>query len=120
MSAIERYTNNESFLKLWVGTMDDEKYNMLKMLVNMRQEAIFSRLNSNPRYLEVCVRQEKTEDKVEELFRRFKKDERIAIRRHYEGELEKQSFESDEAYLQGLRDCAQFLMFLGILSRETY
>lgn len=92
---------------------------MLKTLVNMREEIAFKRLKDNTRYLEICVQQEKTEIMVEELLHRFEKDDRIFIRRHYEGETAKHGFELEAVYLQGMRDSAKVLAFLGLLDKEV-
>ena len=99
--------------------MTDAERKILKAFVNMREEIAFKRLKDNTRYLEICAQQEKTETMVEELLHRFEKDERISIRQHYEGETAKQCFELEAAYLQGLRDSARFLAFLGIFDREV-
>lgn len=92
---------------------------MLKALVNMRDEIAFKRLKENTRYLEICAQQEKTEIMVEELLHCFEKDDRIFIRRHYEGETAKQGFELEAVYLQGMRDSAKVLAFLGMIDREV-
>ena len=96
--------------------MTDEDRMIFKSLINKREEIACNRLKDNQQYLEVCKQQSKTEDMVEELYRRFEKEERIFIRRHYEGETHKQSLEIDEVYLQGLRDSFKLIAFLGVFS----
>ncbi len=48
--------------------MTNEEREMLKTLINMRQEIAMNRLKNDLQYLEVCVQQEKTENIVKELF----------------------------------------------------
>lgn len=84
----------------------------LRSLISAREEVAFNRLEQNPDYQEVCKQQEKSEEMVEGLYQRFEKSERIAIRRHYEGEVHKTNYEIKEAYLQGLCDCFRILGFL--------
>ena len=86
-------------------------------LLYERKETAYKRLKNNPVYLEVYERQQKTGEDVEKLYHeRFTKDERITVRRHYEGETEKNCLEEDEVYFQGMRDCFQFILHLGILA----
>ena len=86
--------------------------NMFRGFVNSRIELSYRRLKEDPAYLELCDRQEESEDMVEELLHKLEKEERIIIRRHYEGESEREDEELTEAYIQGLRDCIKFLAFL--------
>lgn len=44
----------------------------------------------------------------------------LTIRRHYEMETTRQSYEIDEAYLQGLKDGMQFLAWLGIFQAKEW
>lgn len=90
-----------------------------KNFVIARIENALTRLRSNPAYMERCHRQEKSEEKIGKLLQKLKKHERITIHRHYEGEMVKQSFELDEVYLQGMRDCMQILSFLNALDTEV-
>lgn len=99
--------------------MTNEEREMLKTLINMREEIAMNRLKNNLQYLEVYVQQEKTENIVKELFQRFERDERISIHRHYEGETRKHGFEIDEVYLQGLKDSIKFFAFLGAFGMEV-
>ncbi len=81
-------------------------------LLTSREETAYNRLKENPQFLEVCAQQAKSEEMVEELYQQFEKTYRIAIRRHYEGEVHKTNFEIKAVYLQGLRDCFKLLAFL--------
>lgn len=99
--------------------MTDAKRKLLKTLITMREETALNRLKENRHYLELCAQQDETEIKVEELLHRFEKDERLFIRRHYEGETAKQGVELEAVYIQGQRDNAKVLAFLGMLDREV-
>jgi hypothetical protein len=93
--------------------MTNEEQKMFKTFINMREEIAINRFKNNLQYLELYAQQEKTENMVEELFQRFEREERIAIHRHYEGEIIKHGFEVDEVYLQGLRTASNFWLSSG-------
>lgn len=91
-----------------------------KEFVTARIEVALQRLHNNPMYMERRSKQNASEEVVENLFQKLNKEDRIAIRRHYEGETVRENFELDEAYLQGMRDCIQILSFLDVFRREVY
>lgn len=91
-----------------------------KEFVTARIEVALQRLRNNPMYMDWCSKQNASEEKVDKLLHKLNKKERIAIRRHYEGEIVRENFELDEAYLQGMRDCIQILSFLDAFHREVY
>ena len=66
--------------------MTDSERQMLDSLIDSRLEIAWKRLDGNAEYLEQCRRQEKSGEAAEELLHKLAKEERIAIRRHYEGE----------------------------------
>lgn len=92
--------------------MDNMTRNAVRTLIGAREEISFQRLNDDLDYQEVCRQQEKSEEVVEELYQQFEKPDRLTIRRHYEGEVYKTSFQLKEAYIQGLRDCFSLVHFL--------
>jgi len=94
--------------------MVDDKWKSLTTLLFEREEIANKRLKDNSLYLELCECQEQTEEVVERMYHeRFTHEERIIIRRHYEGETEKSSMEIHESYIQGLKDCFQLVTWLG-------
>lgn len=99
--------------------MTDFESKMLRQFIAGRQEIVFRRLKENARYLEVCDRQKQTDTIVDELLHKLEKDERITIRRHYEGETGKTGIELNEVYLQGLRDSVRILALLGVFGGEV-
>lgn len=90
-----------------------------KDFIITRIDTALLRLRSNPAYRERCSQQERSWERVDKLLHKLKERERIAISRHYEGETVKQSFELDETYLQGMRDCFQILSFLNVLDTDV-
>jgi len=98
--------------------MTDSEKKMLRQFISQRQEFVYRRLKENTRYQEVCERQRKTDAAVDEVLQKLEKDDRITVRRHYEGETEKTGVELNEAYIQGLRDSVKILALLGAFGAE--
>lgn len=97
--------------------MTETEIKAIKSLMVERQEIAYKRLKGNIPYQEICYRQYESEKIVEELYYdRFTKEERITIRRHYEGENEKEFYETNEVYIQGFKDCLKLTLILGILT----
>ena len=99
--------------------MGDTERKVVQPFIDLRIDAAVSRLRGNFRYLEICRKQEETENKIEELYQRFEKDERLFIRRYYEDETLKTGLEFNEIYIQGLKDGIGLLRFLGVFSQEV-
>ena len=92
--------------------MDNMTRNAVRTLMGAREETAFRHLEYDTDYQEICKQQKKSEEIVEELYQQFEKPDRLTIRRHYEGEIYKTSFQIKEAYIQGLRDCFSLVHFL--------
>jgi hypothetical protein len=99
--------------------MEGTERKALQSFIDLRIDAAISRLRGNLRYLEVCEKQEETGVRIEELYQRFEKDDRLFIRRYYEDETLKTGLEFDEIYFQGLKDGISILKFLGVFSQEV-
>lgn len=99
--------------------MTDTERKMLKEFVSGRLAIMFNGLKDNTRYLKVCEQQKTSEQTADELLHKLEKDERIIIRRHYEGEVVKTGIEIEESYFQGLRDSVKILTLLGVFSAEV-
>ena len=80
--------------------------------------AIFKLDGNNPNYQEVLKSQEEKWQTVDVILRKLENDDRRAVLRYYEDEVHKFSFESDGAYLQGVRDCFSMLAFFGVLGES--
>lgn len=99
--------------------MTNSERKILREFVSGRLDIMFDRLKDNTGYIEICEQQKISEEIADELLQKLEKDERITVRRHYEGEVIKTGIEIDEAYLQGLRDCVKILSLLGVFSVEV-
>jgi len=96
--------------------MTEDERNILKTLVNARTEAAILNLEDiNPRYAEVCQQQERSWLTADEILKRLPDEDRRIVLRYYEDEVHKFSFETDAAYLQGVKDGVKVLMFFGVL-----
>lgn len=92
--------------------MTESERKSLMTLICEREEIAYKRLKGNLQYQEICQRQEETEKVVEELYyNRFTQEERTTIRRHYEGNNEKDFHEINEVYVQGFKDCFRLVIF---------
>jgi len=74
----------------------------LRSLIGSRVDIALERLEEKLEYLKICKEQEESGEIVEEFYQQFEKSDRITIRRHYEGEVEKTNLEIKEVYLQGI------------------
>jgi len=92
--------------------MTKQTLEAIRSLICSREELALNRLKNNSQYSSICEQQDNTQKIVEKLYEQFKEEERIAIRRHYEGENRKIAFEIYEIYMQGLRDCYRLITFL--------
>ena len=99
--------------------MTNSERKILREFVGGRLGIMYDRLKDNTRYIEVCEQQKISDEVADALLHKLEKDERITVRRHYEGEVIKTGIEIDEAYLQGLRDSVKILSLLGVFSVEV-
>lgn len=91
--------------------MDRMTCDVLRSLIGARENFALTKLDNNLEYQSVCRNQGKSAETVEEQYQRFEKADRITIRRHYEGEIQKTNYQIKEAYIQGLRDCFCLISF---------
>ena len=90
----------------------------IRAFIGSRQEIAVLNLKDNPAYQEILRQLEISGQTAVEMLHKLEKEERIAVRRHYEEEAHKFSKESDEFYLQGIRDCLSALVFFGALGAD--
>lgn len=88
-------------------------------LLSSRIGLALARASKNPAYRDICCQQEESARKAEAILSSLEKEKRLVIRRHYEGETEKENQELLEAYLQGMRDCLYILGVLDVFSRRA-
>lgn len=87
-----------------------------KNLITSRIDAALERVNrSNSEYIELCKQQEAGEKVVDNLLKKLGKEEQAVIRQHYDKEIEKENYELEGAYMQGVKDGIWFLLGLGVL-----
>lgn len=77
--------------------------------------AIHKMDGSDPRYQEVCKKQENSWKSIDTILQKLEKGERHAVLRYYEDEVHKLSLESNGVYLQGIKDCFSVLAFFDAL-----
>ena len=82
--------------------------------ISSRVEVALERVSRNTKYQVLKEYQEKSEEEVDRLLERLEEDERRTIRRHYERDTTVVNYELEEAYLQGLKDGINFLLWLDI------
>ncbi len=87
----------------------------VKDFISSREVLAVMGMADNQRYNEICRELKVMEQAANEVLNKLEKDDRITVRRYYEGETQKASHESDEIYLQGVKDCMSALMFFGAL-----
>ncbi|MDL2258159.1 hypothetical protein LJC42_03240 [Eubacteriales bacterium OttesenSCG-928-K08] len=99
--------------------MNDNEKKIVKTLIDSRYTVALERLKENPQYAKVCQQQEVSGEAADTLLHKLEKDERITVRRHFEGETHKTGFELDAVYLQGISDCLRALVFLAVFERGS-
>jgi len=96
--------------------MADNECQAIKDFIGSRVNfAIFKLEDNNPRYQEVRKNQQEKWQSVDVILRKLENDDRRAVLRYYEDEVHKFGFESEESYLQGIKDCFSMLAFFGVL-----
>ena len=87
-----------------------------KSLIALRIDAALERVNrSNSEYIELCKQQEASEKVMDNLLKKLDKEEQAVIRQYYDKEIEKENYELEESYMQGIKDGIRFLLGLGVL-----
>ena len=87
-----------------------------KNLITSRIDAALERVNrDNSEYIELCQQQEKDESIVDILLKKLDKEEQDIVRQYYDKEIEKENYELEGAYMQGVKDGIWFLLGLGVL-----
>ena len=86
-----------------------------KNLITSRIDAALECVNrSNSEYIELCEQQEKDEKIIDVLLKKLGQEESV-IRGYYDKEIEKENYELEGAYIQGMKDGICFLLGLGVL-----
>lgn len=86
-----------------------------KNLITSRIDVALECVNrSNSEYIELCEQQEKDEKIIDVLLKKLGQEESV-IRGYYDKEIEKENYELEGAYIQGMKDGICFLLGLGLL-----
>ena len=91
-----------------------------KSFISSRVELALESISRNPEYIELCRQQDKEQEIVDSLLEKLGDENALMIRRHYEMENMRQSYEIDEAYMQGIKDAIRFLSSLNIFQTKEW
>ena len=87
-----------------------------KNLIASRIDVALERVNrDNSEYIELCQQQEKDESIVDMLLKKLDKEEQDIVHQYYDKEIEKENYELEETYMQGVKDGIWFLLGLEVL-----
>lgn len=92
--------------------MTRETRNTLRELFVARQDVALRHLHNELQYIAQCKEVQGLEGHVDNILQQLSKEDRITVRNYVDAELQRAAYEADAAYIQGLRDCVQFLCFL--------
>lgn len=99
----------------WMEKATNETKKCWESFISSRVDIALERISrKNQKYIELCEQQEKSQEVVDSLLEKLGENDVLTIRRHYEMETMRQSYEIDEAYMQGMMDAIQFLGGLGV------
>lgn len=72
---------------------------MLNEIITLKEDIALDRLNEKEQYLDLCEQQQINEEIATALLQKLEKDDRITVRRFYEGEVRKNGLQLDEVYM---------------------
>lgn len=105
---------------LWMEKAMNDTKECWKSYITSRVELALERISRNPEYIELCEQQDKSQETVDSLLEKLGGENALTVRRYYEMETMRQSFEIDEAYMQGMMDAIQFLGGLGVFQVKEW
>lgn len=105
---------------LWMEQAIKNTKECWKSFISSRVEFALERVSRDPNYIELCEQQDGSQEAVNSLLDKLGEENALVIRRHYEMETKRQSYEIDEAYIQGVRDGIQFLSSLEIFQNKDW
>lgn len=91
-----------------------------KDFISSRVEVALEQISRNPDYQELKEYQQKSEEEIDKFLEKLEKEERDAVRRHYERETTVVNYELEETYKRGLKDGIRFLLWLDILQAKEW
>ena len=100
----------------WTEKTIENSRDSWKNLITSRIDTALERVNrDNSEYIELCQQQEKDERIVDMLLKKLDKEEQDIVHQYYDKEIEKENYELEETYMQGVKDGICFLLGLGVL-----
>ena len=104
----------------WKEKAINETKQCWKSFISSRIDLALERISRDPEYMELCKQQDSRQEAVNSLLEKLGEENALTIRRHYEMETKRQSYEIDEAYMQGVKDGIRFLFSLGIFQANEW
>ncbi len=104
----------------WVERALNNGRECYKNLISARLEISLLHVKHNPEYKKICQKQEESREMTDTLLHKLPKEERLIVERHYDGQIAKENYELEGAYMQGMRDCILFLSNLDVFYREGF
>ena len=89
-------------------------------LIASRIEISLERVGKEPEYKELCRQQAISEKRLNEVLTRFSKEDQNVLHQYYDQSIEKENYELEETYIQGVKDGIQFLFGLGIFTVKEW
>ncbi len=106
--------------KAWKENAAKETRECWKSFISSRVEFALERVSRDPEYIKVCKQQDSSQEAVNSLLEKLGEENALTIRRYYEMETTRQSYEMDGAYMQGVKDGIHFLSSLGIFQPKEW
>ena len=92
-----------------------------KNLITSRSDVALEHVNrSDSEYIVLCKQQEKDEKIVDMFLKKLDAEEQAVIRQYYDKEIEKENYELEGAYMQGVKDGIWFLLGLGVFQVKDW
>lgn len=89
-------------------------------LISSRVELALVRISQDPGYQALCREQEEKEERFQKVLEKLSDDEQEMLLRCQERLTEKERYELDEAYMQGVKDCMHMLVEMEVFQNERY
>ncbi len=105
---------------LWMEQAIRNTKECWKSFISSRVEFALERVSRDPEYIELCEQQDSSQEIVDSLLEKLGEENALTIRRYYEMETTRLSYEIDGAYIQGVKDGIHFLSSLGIFQPKEW
>lgn len=89
-------------------------------LIASRIEISLERVGKEPEYKELCRQQAISEKRLNEVLTRFSKEGQTVIHQYCDQSIEKENYELEETYMQGMKDGIWGLFGFGIFTVKEW